>query len=45
MEGRKIEELATNNIVLRLVTIATDRARELFERRKNRNVEAYDYDL
>jgi len=34
MSGRQIEDLATNNIVLRLVTIATDRARELAERRK-----------
>ena len=35
MSGRQVEELATNNIVLRLVTIATDRARELAERGKN----------
>lgn len=34
MSGRQIEDLATNNIVLRLVTIATDRARELAEREK-----------
>jgi hypothetical protein len=34
MSGRQIEDLATNNIVIRLVTIATDRARELAERGK-----------
>lgn len=34
MSGRQIEELSTNNIVLRLVGIATDRARELVKREK-----------
>ncbi len=34
MSGRQIEDLVSNNIVLRLVTIATDRARELAERGK-----------
>ena len=38
MTGRPIEELATNNIVLRLVTIATDRARELAEREKKQHL-------
>ncbi len=38
MTGRQIEELATNNIVLRLVTIATDRARELAEREKKQQI-------
>jgi hypothetical protein len=46
MKGRKIEELATNNVVLRLVTIETNRARELAEREKKRkaeaDIEAYD---
>ncbi|XP_046637047.1 E3 ubiquitin-protein ligase TRIM32-like [Daphnia pulicaria] len=40
MKGRKIEELATNNVVLRLVTIETNRARELAEREKKRKAEA-----
>jgi hypothetical protein len=49
MKGRKIEELATNNVVLRLVTIETNRARELAEREKKRkaeaDTEAYDTDF
>jgi hypothetical protein len=40
MKGRKIEQLATNNVVLRLVTIETNRARELSEREKKRKAEA-----
>ncbi|EFX71433.1 hypothetical protein DAPPUDRAFT_327055 [Daphnia pulex] len=40
IEGRKIEELSTNNVVLRLVTIETNRARELAEREKKRKAEA-----
>ncbi len=40
MTGREIEDLSTNNIVLRLVTIALDRAREVAEREKKKKDKA-----
>lgn len=39
MSGRQIEGLATNNIVLRLVNIATHRARELGEKGTNEQIQ------